>query len=414
MSSIPSSMMPLSLSAYANPGSFNGIQLPTLTPPTFAAPNVGGSQQSVQDTLLQNQNLANQQNQQLYQSALNTEANGYNNQQASIQQAMQADQGYGQAQLSQLGTQLQQNLGSNTSSNVSRGLSNTSAAFTSQAPILNNYNQAVAGVNNQAANLQAGLQSNLASSQIQGANSLANLIGSRTDQAPSASAFASLNQAANSGTGQIQGFNFNANPTGTGTSMGGMSSSGMSGAPGRAAQSGAGGNASGSNAPSYLGGNSGTSDFLTSDSGGGQSVSTGNLDSSGYNGQYSPLGTDPGSMFQGYGGLTDGYDGGMLTGDTSGSNMGTGSDGTDNSGQATTPTSQLGLQGGEFGGMPAQSPAPAAQAPAAGAPQQGPTAPASISSAMQPQQNNGQTYGYDNGTWGMGSVNPVTGYFEIS
>lgn len=266
-------MMPLSIGAYGNAGTFNGVALPNLQAPNFASPDSLDAT-DVDTTLQNNQNLANQQNQALYQQALQQQANGYNNQQQSIQQAMQADAGYGQAQISQLGLQLQNNLGNNTQSNTSRGLNNTTLALTSQAPIMNNYNQAVAGVNNQAANLQAGLASNLASSQIAGGNALANTIASRTDQAPNAATFATLNQQANSNPGQIQGYQFQAPTSQQSSPYQGSTPYGSIQQQPQNIQSSSDQFGTLGGIPTF--GENSTTDFLTSDSGGGQAATGGN------------------------------------------------------------------------------------------------------------------------------------------
>lgn len=386
-------MMPSSISAYAPVGSFNGVTLPQVQPPNLATPATLNPL-DVENALQQNQAAANAQNQSLYQQALSTETNAYNSQQSDIQAAIQAQQGYGQSQITQLGTQLQGQLGANTQSNVSRGLSNTTLNQTSQVPILNNYNQAVAGVNNQSANLMNGLYSNLASSQASGANSLANLIASRNDLAPNASQFANLNMQANSSPGMIGGSTF-AQPGGGG--LGGMSAPAPQASGSRSAS------AAPAGSPGSPGGqfNNATQGELpnTSDSGGGQSLTSGGA----YNpvGQYNPLSTNPYGptpppVQMGSGSNYDGYDAGMLSGDTSGGNMALGGD---TSGGDTTPLNQLGFAPGS-NTLPGAAPQASNAVPdlntlmntPVNAPNtppdqlQAPAAPQSISSAMQPQQ----------------------------
>ena len=180
--------------------SYNGVPIQTVTPPTYANPvPQNGNYQQFLASLQQAQAQANQQNQTDFGQALGLETQGFENQQQSIQQAIAAQAGYGQSEQTQLQQQLQQNLGSNLSSNVSRGLANSTAAATSQAPILNNYNQGVAGISNQAANLQAGLYSNLASSESQGANSIANLLAQENNTPPNQALLAQLQQQAKAG-----------------------------------------------------------------------------------------------------------------------------------------------------------------------------------------------------------------------
>lgn len=387
MSQFPNvgAMPPMSIASYANPGSFAGVQLPPIQ-----APNFSGDLQG-------DQTQANAQNQQLYQQALNTQANAYNNQQGDIQQAIQQQQGYGQSQLSSLGQQLQQQLGANQQSNVSRGLSNTTLNQTSQAPIMQNYNQAVAGVNNQSANLMNGLYSNLATSQAQGANSLANLIASRTDQAPNAASFAQLNQQANSNPGMIQGSTFQAPTGGAGGQGGGMGAPIQNGAMPSISGSGAGGVApsgqtyyQGSQANSA--GNQFSSDGSlpnTSDSGGGQTITGGGGAATLYGqGETVPAPNVPGVTTGAFPpgsynapGMTmtpsQGYTGGTLgSGSGSGNVQGSGSQ-PSATGGSSPDYGSMGL-----GQLMQQQVAPAGTNTGPAAQQS--SAPSSISAAMQP------------------------------
>jgi hypothetical protein len=139
-------------------------------------------------------NAANQANLTQYQNALNQLAGGYNSAEGSINNALATSGQYGQYQMGQLGLQLQQNLGQQQQSAVSRGLGNTTIANTMQALPQMQYNQAATDVMNQAANRASGLQLDLSQLQTGGANQIANLMGQLQQQQPNVMAAYQLQQ----------------------------------------------------------------------------------------------------------------------------------------------------------------------------------------------------------------------------
>lgn len=173
-----------------NLGSYLGINY---TMPQ--APNAFGSPQ-------QQQQQANTANQLRYGQGLQTLAAGNNAQQQSITNAMDASKTYGQTALQNLGLQYQNAQGQATQQANTRGLGDTTIAQTMQALPTRTYNQGVAQVNEQQAQLASGLQLNMGNAQAQGANSIANYISQRNDMGPNQGLLSSLAQKAASNAGQ--------------------------------------------------------------------------------------------------------------------------------------------------------------------------------------------------------------------
>lgn len=152
--------------------------------------------------LQQDQNQANNANSQRYNLGLSVLGGGVNSGLQSIQDAIASSQNYGQAAQKKLDLQLQQGLGQQQQSAVSRGLGNTTISDTMKDLPQRQYNDASAQVSEMAANRQAGLLLNQANAQNQGANSISNFIASRNDVGPNANLYAALAQKAASNPGQ--------------------------------------------------------------------------------------------------------------------------------------------------------------------------------------------------------------------
>lgn len=265
-------------------GNFTGGLAPVKTPKMQPLTNMNPT--SVINNLTSYQNQANDANAQRYGQALGVMGQGQDSANSLYNQARSDISNIGNQQLGRIQTNLQNQLGSVSQNAVNRGLNNSTIADTMTYMPQRQAADAQQGVAEMQSQLYSGLDTGQAGSQTGYANSIASLIGSRNDQAPSIGQYAGLMQGAAAGN-MGNGFHMSGSVQGPGG--GGMSSDfmkGQGGGSGGASAGGAGGaggaGAMGAMGGGGLGGGGGSS--------GGQGFSSGNFGLGGTGGDQSETG----------------------------------------------------------------------------------------------------------------------------